>query len=184
MRQGDAGEGICTLHLHYGGKDHGHGKGPHHSKKTTTGGRGRGGDGGVISEVKVIQASQLHDIYSSSANKNKGSAVTWDLSLSIDGHRLSGTASISQNTVSKTDIIDIWIAGQVGKNKTHYQLTLPHAVYGASADGTGSSNPLILSPMPGKVVKVVVEDGAEVKVGDTIAIIEAMKMEHTVRWIW
>ncbi|HEX9642736.1 MAG TPA: biotin carboxylase N-terminal domain-containing protein [Acidimicrobiia bacterium] len=37
------------------------------------------------------------------------------------------------------------------------------------------------SPMPGKVVAVAVEIGAEVAAGDTIVVIEAMKMEHSVR---
>jgi len=35
----------------------------------------------------------------------------------------------------------------------------------------------ILSPMPGKVVKIMVKEGQEVKKGDTVIIISAMKME-------
>jgi len=38
-----------------------------------------------------------------------------------------------------------------------------------------------IAPMPGKVVKVAVEEGQKVSKGDTIAILEAMKMEHTAR---
>ena len=38
----------------------------------------------------------------------------------------------------------------------------------------------LLAPMPGKVVKVAVEVGQEVIAGAPIAIVEAMKMEHTV----
>ena len=38
---------------------------------------------------------------------------------------------------------------------------------------------MIKSPMPGKVVKLA-QDGASVKKGDTIVVLEAMKMEHTV----
>jgi acetyl/propionyl-CoA carboxylase alpha subunit len=37
------------------------------------------------------------------------------------------------------------------------------------------------SPMPGRVVAVAVEEGAAVAAGDTIVVIEAMKMEHAVR---
>ncbi len=37
------------------------------------------------------------------------------------------------------------------------------------------------SPMPGKIFKIVKEAGSEVKKGETILILEAMKMEHSIR---
>jgi 3-methylcrotonyl-CoA carboxylase alpha subunit len=37
------------------------------------------------------------------------------------------------------------------------------------------------SPMPGKIFKVLKRIGDNVKVGDTILILEAMKMEHTIK---
>jgi len=42
---------------------------------------------------------------------------------------------------------------------------------------TGNTIP---SPMPGKVVKIHVEEGSEVKAGDPICVLESMKMENTV----
>ena len=39
----------------------------------------------------------------------------------------------------------------------------------------------IVSPMPGKVVTVLVKDGQEVKEGDGLMVIEAMKMENEVK---
>jgi len=39
---------------------------------------------------------------------------------------------------------------------------------------------VIPSPMPGKVVKVLVEPGREVKAGDPLCVLESMKMENTV----
>jgi len=38
----------------------------------------------------------------------------------------------------------------------------------------------LTSPMPGKVVAVLVEKDQEVKEGDNLMILEAMKMEHTI----
>jgi len=39
----------------------------------------------------------------------------------------------------------------------------------------------LVAPMPGKVVKVLVTDGQEVTAGTALVVLEAMKMEHTVR---
>lgn len=38
----------------------------------------------------------------------------------------------------------------------------------------------MISPMPGKIVSVLVNKGQEVKRGDKLVIMEAMKMEHTI----
>jgi len=46
-----------------------------------------------------------------------------------------------------------------------------------NANGVGSGENKVMSPMPGKVVKVLVNEGDEVKEGDTVVIISAMKME-------
>jgi acetyl/propionyl-CoA carboxylase alpha subunit len=39
----------------------------------------------------------------------------------------------------------------------------------------------LVAPMPGKVVKVLVAEGQEVAAGSALVVLEAMKMEHTVR---
>lgn len=39
----------------------------------------------------------------------------------------------------------------------------------------------LTSPMPGKIFKVLKEEGSEVKKGEAILILEAMKMEHSIR---
>jgi acetyl-CoA carboxylase biotin carboxylase subunit len=47
-----------------------------------------------------------------------------------------------------------------------------------SQGGGASSDGKIISPMPGKVIKINVEKGEEVKRGQTLLIVEAMKMEN------
>jgi 3-methylcrotonyl-CoA carboxylase alpha subunit len=44
---------------------------------------------------------------------------------------------------------------------------------------SGVSESTVTSPMPGKIVKVVSAQGTMVKKGDSLLILEAMKMEHT-----
>ena len=43
-----------------------------------------------------------------------------------------------------------------------------------------SGHPVIKSPMPGKVIKLYCAEGDSVKAGDSVVVIEAMKMEHVV----
>lgn len=45
--------------------------------------------------------------------------------------------------------------------------------------GTHAGN--LTSPMPGKIFKILKEAGADVKKGEAILILEAMKMEHSIR---
>ncbi len=52
----------------------------------------------------------------------------------------------------------------------------------AQASAEGAAGPTtIKSPMPGKVVSVLVENGQEVKKGDGLIVVEAMKMENELK---
>ena len=52
---------------------------------------------------------------------------------------------------------------------------------GGKKAGAAASGDAVTSPMQGTVVKVVVEEGAEVAEGDTVVVIEAMKMEQPLK---
>jgi 3-methylcrotonyl-CoA carboxylase alpha subunit len=60
----------------------------------------------------------------------------------------------------------------------HYTFTYndPMAHAGEAEAGGGR----LTAPMPGKVVAVMTANGKEVKKGDPLVIMEAMKMEHTI----
>ncbi len=49
----------------------------------------------------------------------------------------------------------------------------------ASAESAGEAADRIVTPMPGKVARVLVKEGERVVRGQAIAVLEAMKMEHT-----
>ncbi|MFA9275954.1 MAG: biotin/lipoyl-containing protein, partial [Candidatus Aquirickettsiella gammari] len=56
----------------------------------------------------------------------------------------------------------------------HYNDVLAHA---GEAEAEGGR---LTAPMPGKIVAVLVKNGQEVKKGEALLIMEAMKMEHTI----
>ena len=57
-------------------------------------------------------------------------------------------------------------SNRVSKRKTKNNITNPK---------------IILSPMPGKVTKLFVAEGQQVKEGDSLVVMEAMKMEYTLK---
>jgi acetyl-CoA/propionyl-CoA carboxylase biotin carboxyl carrier protein len=89
---------------------------------------------------------------------------------------------------AEADVVSSWIE-VAGKRMT---LRLPSALAGTIVAGTGTAAQVtptnvqeaddgdVLSPMAGTLVRWTVEDGTAVEQGDTIAVIEAMKMETTV----
>ena len=51
----------------------------------------------------------------------------------------------------------------------------------SAADETSSGDGTLTSPMPGTVIALSVADGDHVEAGDPVLVVEAMKMEHTLR---
>ncbi|WP_413585540.1 acetyl-CoA carboxylase biotin carboxyl carrier protein subunit [Bdellovibrio sp. HCB274] len=47
--------------------------------------------------------------------------------------------------------------------------------------GAGGSSDTVIAPMPGKVTKILVQSGAEIKAGQAVLVMEAMKMEYTLK---
>ncbi|MBB5397815.1 acetyl-CoA carboxylase biotin carboxyl carrier protein subunit [Mucilaginibacter sp. AK015] len=75
---------------------------------------------------------------------------------------------------------------QIKVNNTIYSLTAKDQ-FDVLLDKMGLSNLMtakvsdIKAPMPGLVLKVLVEEGAEVKKGDNLFVLEAMKMENIIK---
>jgi acetyl-CoA carboxylase biotin carboxylase subunit len=91
-----------------------------------------------------------------------------DITLKIDGHVLRATAMEAQPE-------DWWahVAGETLCLTRRSPLPLP----GMSR----ASNDALTAPMPGQVIGVLVREGQAVAAGDPLMIVEAMKMEHTIR---
>ena len=101
-----------------------------------------------------------------------------DLVLEIDGRRCKGVVSKYSNA-SRATVLDVWIEDCMNEESSHAQFLIPFTDYGTKGSAAGGK-PVVVSPMPGKVVKVLATDGQIVKTGDVVVIIEAMKMEHVI----
>ena len=70
----------------------------------------------------------------------------------------------------------------VGTNEYLVTLTDPKRLRSAASAGAqGDAAARIIAPMPGKVVRVMVEAGAIVAAGDGLIVVEAMKMQNEIK---
>ena len=91
---------------------------------------------------------------------------------------LYGTTSYEVDVQGKDEEYEVLIAGDC------YKFTLMNEQRKAlmRAGGKGSvGKAMVTSPMPGKVVKLLVAEGEEVKADQGVIVIEAMKMENELK---
>ena len=89
------------------------------------------------------------------------------LHLDVDGHRQQGTLA------STTSGFTLYLSDSA----CHFHEVLPDT---GEAD-TNENNAGLTAPMNGTLVTLLVEPGAAVKAGTPLLVMEAMKMEHTIR---
>jgi biotin carboxyl carrier protein len=83
--------------------------------------------------------------------------------------------SVSQDAAGVTK-------ARMGANELDIRITDPKRLRGASdADGTVEGPAEIKTAMPGKVVRILTQVGAEVEKGDGIIVVEAMKMQNELK---
>ena len=95
--------------------------------------------------------------------------------MSQDGHDFSiklGEQAVHGTVRRDGDIFHVFTNG--GHYPLNYNDPMAHAGESEAEGGR------LTAPMPGKVVAVLAEKGKEVKKGDALVIMEAMKMEHTI----
>ncbi len=101
----------------------------------------------------------------------------------VDGHVVVAASheavTLERDGVRTTYQVSLDGDGGVDVDSPHGHVRLrrvPRFTDPAEALASGS----LLAPMPGTVVRVAVEAGAEVEAGQTVLVLEAMKMQHTV----
>jgi biotin carboxyl carrier protein len=88
----------------------------------------------------------------------------------VAGQRLTGQALLHSHAGEQ--VLSLWLQGRCHE----FRRAVP--IWSKDAHATASHGQLT-SPMPGKVVKLLVAEGEEVTKGQPLLVIEAMKMEHT-----
>ncbi|WP_412467140.1 acetyl-CoA carboxylase biotin carboxyl carrier protein subunit [Pedobacter sp. KLB.chiD] len=123
-------------------------------------------------------------------NKDSAFLINGDqvqLDLSKIGH--NSTHVLYQNISFNTELVDINRAEKTCKIKVNgniYQISIEDQfdvlLKQLGLDNLTANKVLeIKAPMPGLVLKVLVEENAEVKKGDNLLILEAMKMENILK---
>lgn len=73
------------------------------------------------------------------------------------------------------DTISFWLAGQ----SVTYQKPQPKSRRDNAALGQGQFSPVVQAPMPGTILKILVQPGQVVEANSPVLIMESMKMEMT-----
>ncbi|HEX9957198.1 MAG TPA: biotin/lipoyl-containing protein [Fibrella sp.] len=109
----------------------------------------------------------------------------WDLSKLSDGrfHILKDDRSYSVEVLSveaATKTVQLKINGQIHEVNVKDRFDLLLEKMGMS-NAVASKVNNIKAPMPGLIVGIILQPGDQVSKGDTVLILEAMKMENTIK---
>jgi biotin carboxyl carrier protein len=69
----------------------------------------------------------------------------------------------------------------VGSKRFAVEIRDPRSLRGRTRSGDDRGPKKITAPMPGKVVRLLVREGEEVKTGTGVAVVEAMKMQNEIK---
>lgn len=143
-----------------------------------------GREGGVIVSVQTPDG-EVHRVVgrngssSSSTHNNNDDEreATIDGSVTYKYH-----AWVEDGGLRDGAAIQLWLrsGGLVDDPLSRLAFSLRVPAIALGKESGGGTVPRVLAPMPGKVVKVLVKDGEEVKKGQALIILEAMKMEHVI----
>mmetsp|Transcript_20014 Transcript_20014/g.26451 ORF Transcript_20014/g.26451 Transcript_20014/m.26451 type:complete len:887 (-) Transcript_20014:210-2870(-) len=118
------------------------------------------------------------------------------MTILIDGtKRMSFIAATNEDEDKSTFDISLWSSSEVNNGCTYsaWNMSFRHPLPAFASSSRDSDNFMlegdasterkrsVKSPMPGKIIRLNVTEGEDVKEGDVLLVMEAMKMEHVVR---
>jgi biotin carboxyl carrier protein len=111
--------------------------------------------------------------------------------------RLDGKTFEVDAVLARRDVLSVLISGKayeikrertpvdmhlwVGSRRYEAQLRDPRSLRGRASVDDGRGPRKLVAPMPGKVVRVLVEQGADVEAGQGVVVVEAMKMQNEIK---
>jgi biotin carboxyl carrier protein len=128
----------------------------------------------VDGQTHIVDARRINDSTISMLLQRDGGTTpsrSLDAAFAVApaGHASQGNGDFDVHLDGRTIPVQIRPAGSFGRQKKD----------GGAAAGTGPQR--VLAPMPGKVVRVLVKPGDEVKARQGLVVVEAMKMENELR---
>jgi acetyl-CoA/propionyl-CoA carboxylase biotin carboxyl carrier protein len=136
--------------------------------------------GGIVAPVRTALSTPLRTETVSvwglpeSAKVQIGAGEIVSASVQVESDQLSVTLDGLRRDYRWAEAgRHLWIADERGT--WHLREAEPQQIHRAA----GEQQAEILSPMPGNVIAVQAESGAEVAEGDVVVVVEAMKMEHS-----
>lgn len=134
----------------------------------------------------VILQNTTHSVEktANSINVNQ-QEICWDLKWTQDRkiHLVRGTESIEAELIAvdrETKTLQIRLGHQTATIKLKDRFDLLLEKMGMNNSGSGSIKH-IKAPMPGLILDIKVKPGDQVKKGDVLVILEAMKMENSIK---
>jgi biotin carboxyl carrier protein len=116
---------------------------------------------------------------------------TGELSVVVSGRRLSADAvALTGSTSMRIDnrVVDLWMeggppgVGVIARGRRFYAKAESERMRALAAavghKGAAAGEKTVTSPMPGRVLKVLVAEGDPVEAGTALVVVEAMKMEN------
>ncbi|MBK9264864.1 MAG: acetyl-CoA carboxylase biotin carboxyl carrier protein subunit [Polyangiaceae bacterium] len=115
---------------------------------------------------------------------------TGEIQTSIEGRTLTIDAFDHRGAVHlnvEGQSVELWMDGKApdvgvvsSDRRFHVQVEneRTRALAGSSGKTAGGADKLVTSPMPGRVLKVLVAEGDEIQAGKPLVVVEAMKMEN------
>ena len=89
--------------------------------------------------------------------------------VEIKGQRFQGAVAQNGNTIWYSLNGEVWTVESGARTGR------------AGARGAAADPNIVNAPMPGKIIKVLVQKNSKVAVGETLIVMEAMKMEYTLK---
>jgi biotin carboxyl carrier protein len=135
--------------------------------------------GGVVHEVEVERAGADYRVTvdGQAIDVDARSVTPGVQSLRIDG--MSYLASVAGDPAAAEGELTVQVGGEI--HSVRVEEAARHAIRTRGGAAGSAGGQTLKAPLPGKITLVVVKPGDSVNRGDTLLVIEAMKMENELK---